>query len=472
MYLSDGDNDDELQESRQKVREMEGKTSGKGKKTILNETESESFGDETESENFGEKFKAEVPEEVDGEGLNDSVRKEEDGNKTEYFDSDNHGSILGSKDDDNTNICRRRSRFPTYNPNLASPHFCIGCCLKMMHASDEHECCVSFRNKMVNVKVIAKHFEATIGDHPKMKLREIQRRVASKMHVNVNMIKCRKAKKMMKDKLAGNFLQEFAMLWDADELRLKNPGSTIKIAVNRVTPHSPTHFKRFYVCFEALKRGWKEGCRPVLGLHSVSDIVDNNLCEVFNSSIVESRFKSIITMFVEIRANMMTRIMAKTEQCNSWKYNYGPLIKKKFDDSKKEGVDWKMIWNGGSGCEVKKDRKYCRSWQLSGIPCPHACCAIWHLEQDPDDYLHRYYHKDKYFKAYEYALQPINGSHKWTKSGIEPVLPPVEKIMPGRPKKNRKKAKNEPKKVKPRQLSKAGLIMRCKKYGIWYKYEN
>ncbi|MBA0851678.1 hypothetical protein Goshw_024363 [Gossypium schwendimanii] len=69
------------------------------------------------------------------------------------------------------------------------------------------------------------------------------------------MIKCRKAKKMMKDKLAGNFLQEFTILWDyVDELRLKNPRSTIKITVNRVTPHSPTHFKRFYVCFEALKR--------------------------------------------------------------------------------------------------------------------------------------------------------------------------------------------------------------------------
>ncbi|MBA0756583.1 hypothetical protein Gogos_020256 [Gossypium gossypioides] len=80
------------------------------------------------------------------------------------------------------------------------------------------------------------------------------------MHVNVNMIKCKRAKKMMKDKLVGNFLQEFAMLWDyVDELRLKNPGSTIKMAVNRVTPHSPPHFKRFYVCFEVLKRGSKEG---------------------------------------------------------------------------------------------------------------------------------------------------------------------------------------------------------------------
>ncbi|MBA0819170.1 hypothetical protein Gohar_022116 [Gossypium harknessii] len=82
----------------------------------------------------------------------------------------------------------------------------------------------------------------------------------------------------------------------------------------------------------------------------------------------------------------------------------------------------------------------------TGIPCPHACYAIWHNKQDPDDYLHMYYHKDTYLKAYEYALQPINGSHEWTKSSIQPVLPPVEKTMPGRPKKKRRKAKNKSKK--------------------------
>lgn len=81
------------------------------------------------------------------------------------------------------------------------------------------------------------------------------------MHVNVNMTRCRRAKKRVND-LAGNFVQEFATLWDyVDELGLKNTGSAIKMAVNRVTPESPPHFKRFYVCFEALKRGWKEGCR-------------------------------------------------------------------------------------------------------------------------------------------------------------------------------------------------------------------
>ncbi|MBA0751719.1 hypothetical protein Gogos_000624 [Gossypium gossypioides] len=81
------------------------------------------------------------------------------------------------------------------------------------------------------------------------------------------MTMCRRAEKMVKNKLAGNFVEEFAMLWDyADELRLKNPRSTIKMVVNRVIPESPPHFKKFYVCFEVLKRCYKEGSRPILGL--------------------------------------------------------------------------------------------------------------------------------------------------------------------------------------------------------------
>ncbi|MBA0780191.1 hypothetical protein Gotri_004328 [Gossypium trilobum] len=151
--------------------------------------------------------------------------------------------------------CRRELKIIRNEPNR----------VKSFHY--EHNCCVSFRSKMVNLKVIVEHFEATIGDHPKMKVREIERRVASEMHVNVNMKRCRRAKKMVKDKLAVNFVHEFAMLWDdAGELRLKNLGSTIKMAMNRVTPKSPPHFKRFYIDFKVMKRGWKEGCKLILGL--------------------------------------------------------------------------------------------------------------------------------------------------------------------------------------------------------------
>ncbi|MBA0613167.1 hypothetical protein Godav_013661, partial [Gossypium davidsonii] len=46
---------------------------------------------------------------------------------------------------------------------------------------DEHHCSVSFKNKMVTTAMITQHFEATINDHPKMKLREIQRRCPSEI---------------------------------------------------------------------------------------------------------------------------------------------------------------------------------------------------------------------------------------------------------------------------------------------------
>ncbi|MBA0661763.1 hypothetical protein Goklo_006015 [Gossypium klotzschianum] len=51
--------------------------------------------------------------------------------------------------------------------------------------------------------------------------------------------------------------------------------------------------------------------RAFLGTTCKSDIVDNNICEAFNSNIVEARFKSIIKMLKDIRTKMMTRIVQK-----------------------------------------------------------------------------------------------------------------------------------------------------------------
>ncbi|MBA0640220.1 hypothetical protein Goklo_023180, partial [Gossypium klotzschianum] len=110
---------------------------------------------------------------------------------------------------------------------------------------DEHYFSVSFKNKMVTVAMIAQHFEATIKDHPKMKLREIQRRCVSKMHVTVTIDCSYRVKKIMKEKMARNYKEEFGLLRNyAHELRSNMPGSTIKMVVQRVTVDSLPHFKR------------------------------------------------------------------------------------------------------------------------------------------------------------------------------------------------------------------------------------
>ncbi|MBA0670135.1 hypothetical protein Goklo_024217 [Gossypium klotzschianum] len=60
--------------------------------------------------------------------------------------------------------------------------------------------------------MITQYFEATIKDHPKMKLREIQRRCVSDMHVNVTINCCYRARKIVKEKTIGNPKEEFGLL--------------------------------------------------------------------------------------------------------------------------------------------------------------------------------------------------------------------------------------------------------------------
>ncbi|MBA0820650.1 hypothetical protein Gohar_019718 [Gossypium harknessii] len=53
----------------------------------------------------------------------------------------------------------------------------------------------------------------------------------------------------------------------------------------------------------------------------------------------------------------------------------------------------------------------------------------------------------------------------WEKTSIKPVLPPIERKMPRRPKKNRRMAKDEPKKLKLGHLSRKCLLMTCTQCG-------
>ncbi|KAL8470669.1 hypothetical protein ACS0TY_033291 [Phlomoides rotata] len=63
----------------------------------------------------------------------------------------------------------------------------------------------------------------------------------------------------------------------------------------------------------------------------------------------------------------------------------------------------------------------CRAWQLSGIPCTHALCAILSKDLDPDDFVHKFYTVDMYKVAYQYPIYGISYDALWVNTGANSV---------------------------------------------------
>ena len=52
----------------------------------------------------------------------------------------------------------------------------------------------------------------------------------------------------------------------AQLVRQTNPRSYMKMQLDRLDITQNPTFKRFFVCFEAMRKGFVEGCRPFIGL--------------------------------------------------------------------------------------------------------------------------------------------------------------------------------------------------------------
>ncbi|KAL8511623.1 hypothetical protein ACS0TY_018142 [Phlomoides rotata] len=71
-----------------------------------------------------------------------------------------------------------------------------------------------------------------------------------------------RAKRMALSKLEGDADLQYTKLWAyAEELRKTNPGSSIILGTT-----DDNKFDRFYVCWNAMKRGFLGGCRPIVGV--------------------------------------------------------------------------------------------------------------------------------------------------------------------------------------------------------------
>lgn len=81
----------------------------------------------------------------------------------------------------------------------------------------------------------------------------------------------------------------------------------------------------------------------------------------------------------------------------------------------------------------------CGKWQLTRIPCIHACSAVYLRKHRLEEYVVSCYHLAIYFKSYEHGIHVVLDSEAWPKIVNSVILPLVARVQPRRPKKARQR---------------------------------
>jgi len=109
----------------------------------------------------------------------------------------------------------------------------------------------------------------------------------------------------------------------------------------------------------------------------------------------------------------------------------------------------------------------CRKWQVKGVPCVHALVFITSIRNPNwESYVDSYFTVARLRITYANMIATMPSKDEWLKVDLGyKMLPPVLKRPPGRPRKNRIKSSDEPKK-------RSHKCTRCGLYGHRKTYKN
>jgi hypothetical protein len=207
-----------------------------------------------------------------------------------------------------------------------------------------------------------------------------------------------------------------------------------------------------------------------------TDLVVNNLSEVFNRYILDVRKKPIRTMIEGIKNKLMTRMHEKRECGAKALWEITPHFTEVLEMAKKHSrfctpriadIGLWQVTNakGDATYAVNLEAKTCgcRRWDVTGVPCNHACSAIIKSKQAPENYVSHFFKKPMYLEAFKPIIYPVPGQQDWTKTDTPDIIPPVFTINRGRKQEKGRKGKFEV--PKPKDTSRMGTIT-CSNYKL------
>ncbi|KAK4407879.1 hypothetical protein Sango_0368900 [Sesamum angolense] len=208
------------------------------------------------------------------------------------------------------------------------------------------------------------------------------------------------------------------------------------------------------------------------------DMLLNNICETFNSNILEAREKPIMTILEWIREWIMIRLSELRDRARKkWQdKKICPKIRKVVEKNIDKVVDGIPIksddWHYEVSCydgvgyvvNLQNHTCTCRKWDLTGIPCNHGMSAICSQSLKPKDFVNSCYSVATFIEVYKHAILPVNGPKLWEKAEFLPSLPPNFGNGVGRPARARRLEHDEPQnKAKKRTRGQKNQTTKLKK---------
>lgn len=131
----------------------------------------------------------------------------------------------------------------------------------------DHNCARNYKlGSIVTYSWIGSHYTKEMLHRKKLSIRKLRLEVIKKFGIDVSLSQCRRARQHAINLIEGTLTEHYAKLWSyMMEIRRSNPDSTVKLDVLSI-PDGKNYFSKLYVYFDAVKKGWMEGCRRVIGI--------------------------------------------------------------------------------------------------------------------------------------------------------------------------------------------------------------
>ncbi|KAM0912301.1 hypothetical protein ACQ4PT_012972 [Festuca glaucescens] len=124
----------------------------------------------------------------------------------------------------------------------------------------KHSCSGKWKVYSFTANFIAEKYLESFRADQDMNLKNFSRVVQKGWNMTPGRSKLQRARRVAMKVIYGDKEQQYKILWDyANEIRRSNPGSSFYLSLDE-----NARFKQCYMCLDASRRGFLEGCRPVI----------------------------------------------------------------------------------------------------------------------------------------------------------------------------------------------------------------